>query len=125
MQLMAHLAGGNVQPAGEREFGPATIEILCADKLFAGFREGETTAGWASHGDRIEGIPPAIAIDQTNPVRSSRSTVGTMTELNDHMKLLYARAAGLVCGGCVRGACCCCSARSFCVTGRLWISGRL
>ena len=39
----------------------------------------------------IEGIPPAIAIDQTNPVRSSRSTVGTMTELNDHLKLLFAR----------------------------------
>ena len=32
--------------------------------------------------DRVEGIPPAIAIDQTNPVRTSRSTVGTMTELN-------------------------------------------
>ena len=29
--------------------------------------------------DRIEGVPPAIAIDQTNPVRTSRSTVGTMT----------------------------------------------
>ena len=36
--------------------------------------------------ERIEGIPPAIAIDQTNPVRTSRSTVGTMTELNDHLK---------------------------------------
>ena len=45
--------------------------------------------------DRIEGVPPAIAIDQTNPVRSSRSTVGTMTELNDHLKQLYARAAEL------------------------------
>ncbi|MFM1885649.1 MAG: hypothetical protein RL026_806 [Pseudomonadota bacterium] len=50
--------------------------------------------------DRIEGIPPAIAIDQTNPVRNSRSTVGTMTELNDHLKLLYARAAVLQCRGC-------------------------
>ena len=40
--------------------------------------------------DKIEGVPPAIAIDQTNPVRSSRSTVGTMTELNDHLKLLFA-----------------------------------
>src|SRR3990170_2761886 len=50
--------------------------------------------------DRIEGIPPAIAIDQTNPVRTSRSTVGTMTELNDHLKLLYARAAQLHCRGC-------------------------
>jgi cation/acetate symporter len=45
--------------------------------------------------DRVEGVPPAIAIDQTNPVRSSRSTVGTMTELNDHLKLLFARAGQL------------------------------
>ncbi len=52
--------------------------------------------------DRIDGIPPAIAIDQTNPVRTSRSTVGTMTELNDHVKLLYARAAHLFCRGCAQ-----------------------
>jgi excinuclease ABC subunit A len=45
--------------------------------------------------DRVDGVPPAIAIDQTNPVRTSRSTVGTMTELNDHLKLLFARAAEL------------------------------
>ena len=45
--------------------------------------------------DRVDGVPPAIAIDQTNPVRSSRSTVGTMTELNDHLKLLFARGAQL------------------------------
>ena len=50
--------------------------------------------------DRIDGIPPAIAIDQVNPVRTSRSTVGTMTELNDHLKLLFARAAHLYCRGC-------------------------
>jgi excinuclease ABC subunit A len=50
--------------------------------------------------DRIDGVPPAIAIDQTNPVRTSRSTVGTMTELADHFKLLYARAARLYCRGC-------------------------
>ena len=55
--------------------------------------------------DRIEGILPAIAIDQTNPVRSSRSTVGTMTELNDHLKLLFARGAQLVCRGCGQAVC--------------------
>ncbi len=52
--------------------------------------------------DAIDGIPPAIAIDQINPVRTSRSTVGTMTELNDHLKLLFARAAKLYCGSCAR-----------------------
>ncbi len=52
--------------------------------------------------DRIEGILPAIAIDQVNPVRNSRSTVGTMTELNDHLKLLFARMARLHCRQCAR-----------------------
>ncbi|MFP4637590.1 MAG: excinuclease ABC subunit UvrA [Spirochaetaceae bacterium] len=52
--------------------------------------------------DRVWGIPPAIAIDQTNPVRTSRSTVGTMTELADHLKLLFARGATLYCRGCGR-----------------------
>src|SRR5262250_1992859 len=50
--------------------------------------------------DRIDGVPPAIAIDQVNPVRTSRSTVGTMTEVNDHLKLLFARAAQLYCRSC-------------------------
>ncbi|TAM84857.1 MAG: excinuclease ABC subunit A, partial [Candidimonas sp.] len=50
--------------------------------------------------DRIEGILPAIAIDQVNPVRNSRSTVGTMTEVNDHLKLLYARMSRLYCRRC-------------------------
>jgi excinuclease ABC subunit A len=54
--------------------------------------------------DRIEGIPPAIAIDQTNPVRTSRSTVGTMTELNDHLKLLFARAAHCTAAAAAAGA---------------------
>jgi excinuclease ABC subunit A len=52
------------------------------------------------HVERIEGIPPAIAIDQVNPVRNSRSTVGTMSELADHLKLLFARAAPLYCRNC-------------------------
>ena len=43
--------------------------------------------------DSIEGIPPAIAIEQKNHVRTTRSTVGTLTEINDYLKLLYARLA--------------------------------
>ncbi len=50
--------------------------------------------------DHIEGIPPAIAIDRKDPVRTSRSTVGTMTELTDHIKLLFARRALLYCRKC-------------------------
>ncbi|MFM7180976.1 MAG: excinuclease ABC subunit UvrA [Verrucomicrobiales bacterium] len=43
--------------------------------------------------DRIEGIPPAIAIEQVNNVRTTRSTVGTITEINDYLKVLFARVA--------------------------------
>ena len=52
--------------------------------------------------DSIEGIPPAIAIQQTNTVRTSRSTVGTMTEINDRLKLLFAKSAELHCPECGR-----------------------
>jgi len=52
--------------------------------------------------DHIGGIPPAVAIDQRRPVTTSRSTVGTMTEIHDHLKLLYANLATLHCRACDR-----------------------
>jgi excinuclease ABC subunit A len=52
--------------------------------------------------DEIRGIPPAIAIEQANPVKSSRSTVGTMTEINDYLKLLMPRIARAFCPTCGR-----------------------
>jgi len=50
--------------------------------------------------DRIENIPPAIAIEQRNAVRTTRSTVGTMTEICDHMKVLWSHASRLHCRQC-------------------------
>src|SRR5712675_8970 len=52
--------------------------------------------------DEIRGIPPAIAIEQSNPVKTSRSTVGTMTEINDYLKLLWPRIARAFCPSCGR-----------------------
>src|ERR1700704_2235482 len=52
--------------------------------------------------DDIRGIPPAVAIEQSNPVKSSRSTVGTMTEINDYLKLLWPRIAKAFCPSCGR-----------------------
>src|SRR5438270_871195 len=52
--------------------------------------------------DDIRGIPPAIAIEQSNPVKSSRSTVGTMTEINDYLRLLWPRVARAFCPNCGR-----------------------
>ena len=50
--------------------------------------------------DAIEGIPPAIAIEQRNAVKTTRSTVGTMTEICDYMKLLWPHVSQLHCRQC-------------------------
>ncbi|NLH73978.1 MAG: excinuclease ABC subunit UvrA [Verrucomicrobia bacterium] len=52
--------------------------------------------------DSVEGIPPAIAIEQRNSVRTTRSTVGTMTELCDYLKVIWPHVAQLHCGKCGR-----------------------
>ncbi len=55
--------------------------------------------------DRVEGIAPAVAIEQQAPAMSSRSTVGTATEIYNHLRLLWARVGEpfcINCGGVVR-----------------------
>ena len=52
--------------------------------------------------DSIEGIPPAIAIEQRNSVRTTRSTVGTTTAIQDYLRLLYARVGRTYCRNCGR-----------------------
>src|SRR5688572_4062955 len=50
--------------------------------------------------DRIDGICPSIAIRQKNSVRNPRSTVGTVTEIHDYMRLLFARVGRTFCRRC-------------------------
>ncbi len=50
--------------------------------------------------DHIEGIPAAIAIEQKNPVKNRRSTVGTATEINDYLRLFFAKIGKTHCGEC-------------------------
>ncbi len=52
--------------------------------------------------DSIEGMSPAVAIEQKNPTRTSRSTVGTATEIYDYLRLLWARVGRTYCGVCGR-----------------------
>ena len=52
--------------------------------------------------DSIEGISPAVAIEQKNPTKTSRSTVGTATEVYDYMRLLWARVGRTHCPECDR-----------------------
>src|SRR5579864_1170993 len=50
--------------------------------------------------DGVEGVPPAIAVRRSPGRHSSRSTVGTLTEIHDALGLLYARAGEVVCRNC-------------------------
>ncbi len=52
--------------------------------------------------DSIEGIPPAIAVTRTSSPKTSRSTVGTSTEIADHLRLLFTKVATLACYQCGR-----------------------
>lgn len=52
------------------------------------------------HVDRLEGLAPAVAIEQRNPTVSSRSTVGTATEVYDFLRLLWARIGKPICRSC-------------------------
>jgi excinuclease ABC subunit A len=52
--------------------------------------------------ERIDGIPPAIAVTGRGTSRSSRSTVGTVTEISDYLRLVYAKIGQVFCLGCER-----------------------
>src|SRR5687767_6284921 len=52
--------------------------------------------------DLIEGLSPAVAIEQKNPTKTSRSTVGTATEIYDYLRLLWARVGRTYCHVCGR-----------------------
>ncbi|MHB1194569.1 MAG: excinuclease ABC subunit UvrA [Longimicrobiales bacterium] len=52
--------------------------------------------------DRVEGISPAVAIEQKNPTKTSRSTVGTATEVHDYLRLLWSRVGRTHCPECAR-----------------------
>jgi excinuclease ABC subunit A len=52
--------------------------------------------------DLVDGISPAVAIEQKNPTKSSRSTVGTATEVYDYLRLLWSRVGRTHCPECGR-----------------------
>ena len=62
MQLLAQLAGGEVEPSNEREYGRAEIEVRASSPLFAGFAPGTKLTVWASHSDRIPRAPPGFRV---------------------------------------------------------------
>ena len=50
--------------------------------------------------ESIEGIPPSVAVTRKNVSRSSRATVGSATQVNEHLQLLFARIGEVICYQC-------------------------
>jgi GMP synthase (glutamine-hydrolysing) len=67
MQLLAHVLGGKVEPAGEREYGAAKLEIVRSEGLFARYDPRQKLDVWASHGDRVVSLPPGFETLATTP----------------------------------------------------------
>ncbi len=70
LQLTAHLLGGRVERANEREYGPARATVERAEGILGRFRPGESLDVWMSHGDRIAELPPGfhtLAITPSTP----------------------------------------------------------
>jgi GMP synthase (glutamine-hydrolysing) len=67
VQLMAHVLGGKVEPANEREYGHAEVRITDARGLFGRLHQGDTIKVWMSHGDRVVALPPGFATIGDNP----------------------------------------------------------
>ena len=94
MQLLAQLAGGDVRPSGEREYGRAEIEVLIGEGLFEGFAAGSRTPVWMSHGDRVD-APPAgwevLARSGNTPVAAFRHGSRPLYGVQFHPEVAHTR----------------------------------
>jgi len=92
MQLLAQLAGGEVRPSGEREYGRAEIEVLEAEGLFEGFEPGTKTQVWMSHGDRVDTAPDGwevLARSANTPVAAFRHCTRPLVGVQFHPEVAH------------------------------------
>jgi GMP synthase (glutamine-hydrolysing) len=97
MNLIAHLCGGRVQPGTHREYGRAEIEVADADGLFAGFRPGERTTVWMSHGDQVAALPPDFAVvaqSANSPIAAFRHRTRPVFGVQFHPEVAHTPRGG-------------------------------
>jgi len=92
MQLLAHLSGGEVRQAGEREYGRAEIEVLNSGDLFDGFAPHARTPVWMSHGDRVDaasGEWETLARSDNTPVAAFRHRAKPLYGVQFHPEVVH------------------------------------
>lgn len=110
MQLVAYRLGGEVQRAGEREYGRAEVRICRNDALFAGFAQGDRVAVWMSHGDHINRPPPGFtptAVSDNSPVAAFEDAERQIYGLQFHPEVAHTPRGGAMLHNFLFGVCRC------------------
>ncbi len=100
MNLMAHLLGGDVTHATQREYGRAEVTVVGGDRLFQGFDAGESFSAWMSHGDQVRALPAgfvAIARSGNSPIAAYRHETRPLYGVQFHPEVAHtARGTELI-----------------------------
>jgi GMP synthase (glutamine-hydrolysing) len=108
MNLIAHLAGGAIEPAHRREYGRAEIEVIEPGGLFDGFDAGERTTVWMSHGDQVRGLPDGYvptARTANSPVAAFRHRERPIFAVQFHPEVAHSPRGGELISNFLFGAC--------------------
>ncbi len=90
LQLLAHALGGHVVPSQEREYGPATLQVVADSPLFHGLPRRQQV--WMSHGDRVDALPPgfhALARSENSPFAAIADETRQLYGLQFHPEVAH------------------------------------
>ncbi|HEX3160268.1 MAG TPA: glutamine-hydrolyzing GMP synthase [Gemmatimonadaceae bacterium] len=108
MNLMAHLTGGQVQPAERREYGRTETTVEEAGGLFAGFEVGERMTSWMSHGDQVNALPPGFVVTASSgnsPVAAFRHATRPLFGVQFHPEVAHTPRGGELLANFLFGVC--------------------
>ncbi len=110
LQLLALRLGGQVEPAGDREYGRALLEIKGGHPLFANLEKGPPQSVWMSHGDRVVRLPPGfevLATSENSPSAAIAHTEKPIFGLQFHPEVVHTDGGEQILANFVHGICGC------------------
>jgi GMP synthase (glutamine-hydrolysing) len=110
LQLLAHHLGGLVEPADQREYGPAELSIEREDPLFDGLGERQRRTVWMSHGDKVQRLPSefgVLATSEGSPFAAVRHRDKPIYGLQFHPEVVHTDGGERILANFVHGICGC------------------
>jgi len=110
LQLLAHHLGGLVEPAEQREYGPAELSIEREDAIFHGLGERQRRTVWMSHGDKVQRLPEefgVLATSEGSPFAAVRHRDKPIYGLQFHPEVVHTDGGERILANFVHGICGC------------------